>query len=194
MTKQLLTTDWDLVSQYHQGNDYAIATLFQTHFKSLYLYAYKFLSHEQDAEDCIQEVLLQLLKVDVAQRNYKLRSNPENVLASIRMRIRNKAIDIWRKNKRKATNAIDASNDGSDYLISLENKDHDVLSMIFKRELEVMCFDALQRADEIEYLDLFLEGYDRSSISNVMGFDTIQIKVLRQRVMRKIKRNLLQHL
>lgn len=196
MTKQLKTTDWTLVVQYHQGNNDALAILFQKYFKYLYLSAFKILANRQDAEDCIQDVLLQLLNINVTDRVKKLKPNPINILPSLIMRVKNKSIDIWRKNKKKATSTVFIIEAENDFLQSeIETtKDKNILSVIFKRELEKICFNSLQKQEEKKYFDLFLTGHDRNSIIDIMQSDTIKIKVLRQRVMRKIKRRIIPYL
>lgn len=196
MTKQLKTADWTLVVQYHNGNNDALAILFQRHFKYLYLNAFKILANHQDAEDCIQDVLLYLLSIDIRDRVKKLKPNPINILPALIMRIKNKSIDIWRKNKKKATSTLSTIKEDNIFFQSeIEiDKEKDVLSIIFKKELEKICFNSLKQQEEITYFDLFLKGHDRNSIVNIMESDSIQIKVLRQRVMRKIKRRIIPYL
>lgn len=196
MTRQLKKGDWALVAQYHQGDNHALAILFEKHFKYLYLKAFKILANRQDAEDCIQDVLLQLLNINVVDRVNKLKPNPNNVLPSLIMRVKNKAIDIWRKNKRKATSSISVQIGENNFwtLESEKGKDKEILSLIFKKELEKICYDTLQNEDEKEYFDLFLVGYDKSSIVQIMQSNPTEIKVLRQRVMRKVKRKVITYL
>ncbi len=196
MTKQLLTADWVLVTQYHQGSDDAIAALFQKYSTKLYRKALSILSNHHDAEDCVQEVLIQLLSFSPKERASRFKSNPSGVLPSLYMRVRNKAIDIWRKNQRKSlkTPLISEKTDMLTMIESRADTDKDTLELIFQKELLEICKDCLKQEEEQIYLQLFLRGYDRNSIAQEMKKDCNGIKVLRQRVMRRIQRNIIPYL
>ena len=171
----------ELISGYYEGDDAIINAFFLTYGESLVHFATAILNDTSKAKDAVQDVLMKLLETPVELRSEKFRPNPSNVLGALKMRVRNRAIDLIRQQSRHREVNIQT-------LFSLEGKDNLNNHFLINDELKM----AVRVLEPLEHnvLRSHLEGYSNQEIAEMYPIET-SVRVIKQRIKRKLKREIL---
>ncbi|MEN9412419.1 MAG: hypothetical protein RIQ92_856 [Actinomycetota bacterium] len=91
-----------LLEGYYEGNDASIEKFFTLFGDRLVHFATVILNDANKAKDAVQDVMIKLLETPVELRREKFRPNTTNVLGALKMRVRNRSIDLVRQQFRIA--------------------------------------------------------------------------------------------
>jgi len=127
MTGYSVYTDQELATLLKEGDRYAYTEIYNRYHSLLYIYGHKKLHHKQEAQDVVQEVLINLWNkrdqlFDISLKSYLFTA------------VRNKALDVFSHKKVEGKylaslqSFIDDSKIGADYLI----REKDLSAMIEK--------------------------------------------------------------
>jgi RNA polymerase sigma factor (sigma-70 family) len=171
----------ELIAGYYDGDDAIIDAFFVVYGDNLVRFAAAILNDVSKAKDAVQDVLIKLLETPVELRREKFRPNPGNVLGALKMRVRNRAIDLIRQQSRHREVNIET-------LFSLEGKDNLNNDFIINDELKmaVRVLEPLER----NILKSHLEGYSNQEVAEMYPIET-SVRVIKQRIKRKLKREIL---
>ena len=171
----------ELIAGYYDGDNAIIDAFFVVYGDNLVRFAAAILNDVSKAKDAVQDVLIKLLETPVELRREKFRPNPGNVLGALKMRVRNRAIDLIRQQSRHREVNIET-------LFSLEGKDNLNNDFIINDELKmaVRVLEPLER----NILKSHLEGYSNQEVAEMYPIET-SVRVIKQRIKRKLKREIL---
>ena len=171
----------ELIAEYYEGDDAVVDTFFVIYGENLVHFATAILNDASKAKDAVQDVLIKLLETPVELRREKFRPNSNNVLGALKMRVRNRAIDLIRQQSRQREVNIQT-------LFSLEGKDNLNNVFIINDELKM----AVRVLEPLEHnvLRSHIEGYSNQEIAEMYPIET-SVRVIKQRIKRKLKREIL---
>ncbi len=160
----------DAIIEVSQGNTKALTVIYRTYGKMIYSVGYQIVNNISDADDVLQEVMLNIAKY---AHTYRQGTNPKAWIMSI---TRNCAMAVIKKR----INATPI--DDIDYSIAASYNDID--EMLSVRE-------AMKRLDEQErtILDLKLHiGLSHKEIASVLGINVFAVQKRYQRALAKFKK------
>lgn len=139
--------------------------IFDKYHKLIYELAYRILNKHQDAEDTLNEVMINIIK-NIERFNHSSRNDIE---AQIVIYTRNAAINLYKKNKRR--NKVEGHytyiNDEDEFdEIKYENVSHSVEELIITQEtVEIIC----------RYLkQLPVEQQDTIKLVHALGYSNVE--------------------
>jgi RNA polymerase sigma factor (sigma-70 family) len=170
-----------LLEGYYEGNDASIEKFFTLFGDRLVHFATVILNDANKAKDAVQDVMIKLLETPVELRREKFRPNTTNVLGALKMRVRNRSIDLVRQQTRHKE--IDVQS-----LFDLESGDTATTDFVLSDELKmaVKVLEPLEQA----ILKNHLEGYSSQEIEEMYPME-LSARVMKQRIKRKLKREIL---
>ena len=170
-----------LLEGYYAGDDVTVERFFVLFGDKLTHFANAILNDVSKAKDAVQDVMIKLLETPVELRREKFRPNTTNVLGALKMRVRNRAIDIIRQQTRHRE--VDVQT-----LFSLESDDNSTMDFVINDELKmaIRVLEPLEKA----ILKSHLEGYNNQELEEMYPSDQSP-RVLKQRIKRKLKREIL---
>lgn len=170
-----------LLEGYYIGDDISIERFFLLFGDNLIHFASAILNDRNKAKDAVQDVMIKLLETPVELRREKFRPNVTNVLGALKMRVRNRSIDLIRQQNRHQEVGIQN-------LFSLEGGDNMNENFIVNDELKM----ALKVLEPLEYnvLKSYLEGYSNQELAEMYPIEK-SVRVIKQRIKRKLKREIL---
>lgn len=170
-----------LIDSYYEGDDLSIQNFFVLFGDNLVHFATAILNDVSKAKDAVQDVMIKLLETPVELRREKFRPNPNNILGALKMRVRNRSIDLIRQQTRHREVNIQT-------LFSLEGKDSLNEDFIINDELKmaIRVLEPLER----NVLKSHLEGYSNQELVEMYPIET-SARVIKQRIKRKLKREIL---
>jgi RNA polymerase sigma factor (sigma-70 family) len=171
----------ELLEGYYAGDDVAVERFFLLFGNKLIHFANAILNDVSRAKDAVQDVMIKLLETPVELRREKFRPNTTNVLGALKMRVRNRSIDLIRQQTRHREVDIQT-------LFTLEGGDNSNTDFIVNDELKM----ALRVLEPLEkaILKSHLEGYNNQELEEMYPSDQSP-RVLKQRIKRKLKREIL---
>ena len=171
----------ELLDAYYQGNNSTIEQFFLWFGDNLVDFAHALLKDLSKAKDAVQDVMIKLLEIPTEHRREKFRPNPTNILGALKMRVRNRSIDLIRQRTRQREVDIKT-------LFTLQSDTRDTAQFVLNDELRI----ALKKLNDIEkrVLKKHLEGYSNQEIQETMNLDNTP-RVIKQRIKRKLKREIL---
>jgi RNA polymerase sigma factor (sigma-70 family) len=170
-----------LLEAYYTGDDVTVEQLFIAFGEHLTFFANAILNDFNKAKDAVQDVMIKLLETPVELRREKFRPNTNNILGALKMRVRNRSIDIIRQQKRYKEVTVETVFDlGTESAESQEFIIGDELKMALK------VLEPLEKS----VLKSHLEGYNNSEIESMYPLEC-SVRVIKQRVKRKLKREIL---
>jgi RNA polymerase sigma factor (sigma-70 family) len=171
----------ELLEGYYAGDDVTVERFFLLFGDKLTHFANAILNDLSKAKDAVQDVMIKLLETPVELRREKFRPNTTNVLGALKMRVRNRSIDLIRQQTRHREVDIQT-------LFSLEGGDNTSTDFIINDELKmaVRVLEPLEKA----ILKSHLEGYNNQELEEMYPSDQSP-RVLKQRIKRKLKREIL---
>lgn len=171
----------ELLEGYYTGDNVSIERFFILFGDNLTQFATNILKDVSKAKDAVQDVMIKLLETPVELRREKFRPNTTNVLGALKMRVRNRSIDLIRQQTRHQEVNIQT-------LFSLEGKDTMNNDFIINDELKM----ALQVLEPLErnILKSYLEGYSNQELEEMYPINK-SVRVAKQRIKRKLKREIL---
>lgn len=131
-------SDEQLIDAYRKGDEAALITLIERHFKSIYSYAYRFVHNAIEAEDIVQETFIKVwrqlprFKDGIGIRPWLYRI------------ARNTAIDYLRKKKHIPFSQF--GEEGEE--VAFEDTDTNILEAAIAREESSILNDAIMRLPE----------------------------------------------
>lgn len=170
-----------LLDGYYEGDDLSIENFFMLFGDNLIRFASAILNDVSKAKDAVQDVMIKLLETPVELRREKFRPNPNNVLGALKMRVRNRSIDLIRQQTRQREVNIQT-------LFSLEGNDTLNDDFIINDELK-MAIRVLTPLEQ-NVLKSHLEGYSNQELLEMYPIET-SARVIKQRIKRKLKREIL---
>lgn len=170
-----------LLVGYYEGDNRSIENFFVLYGKNLLHFATAILNDVSKAKDAVQDVMMKLLETPVELRREKFRPNPNNILGALKMRVRNRSIDLIRQQTRQREVNIQT-------LFSLEGHDSLNDEFIINDELKmaIRVLEPLER----NVLKSYLEGYSNQELTEMYPIET-SARVIKQRIKRKLKREIL---
>ncbi len=153
-----------------QGNTEALSVIYREYGKMIYSVGYQIVNNVSDADDVMQEVMLNIVKY---AHTYRSGTNPKAWIMSI---VRSTALAIVKKR----INAVPI--DDVDYTITSDSEAID--EMLAAR-------DAMNKLDEEERTILNLKlhvGLSHREISSVMGINLFAVQKKYQRALAKFKK------
>ena len=183
-----------LLGYYHKGENKVVPFwLSVRYFDYLILIAWKHLRRDDKAQDALSEVSLKLIEVKPKQRKGVLKIISGKVEASLVRKVKSKAIDLYRKDKPLLSGKSDEDivllieqHSYEEFLPGLEARDQfERLKEIFRRKYEAV---------DVIMIDLLL-AYGSGKLKPIaqeMELEVEEARKIRQRVMRRAKRILLQ--
>ncbi len=170
-----------LLEGYYEGEDVSIERFFLLFGDNLVRFANAILNDTSKAKDAVQDVMIKLLETPVDLRREKFRPNTTNVLGALKMRVRNRSIDLIRQQTRHREVDIQT-------LFSLEGNDEATENFIVNDELKM----AIKVLEPLEFsiLASHLEGFSNQELEEMYPIDT-SARVFKQRIKRKLKREIL---
>jgi RNA polymerase sigma factor (sigma-70 family) len=171
----------ELLEGYYAGDDVTVERFFLLFGDKLVHFANAILNDVSRAKDAVQDVMIKLLETPVELRREKFRPNTTNVLGALKMRVRNRSIDLIRQQTRHREVDIQT-------LFTLEGGDNSNTDFVVNDELRmaVRVLEPLER----EILKSHLEGYNNQELEDMYPSDQSP-RVLKQRIKRKLKREIL---
>lgn len=171
----------ELLEGYYAGDDVTVERFFLLFGDKLTHFANAILNDLSKAKDAVQDVMIKLLETPVELRREKFRPNTTNVLGALKMRVRNRSIDLIRQQTRHREVDIQT-------LFSLEGGDNASTEFVVNDELKmaVRVLEPLEKA----ILKSHLEGYNNQELEEMYPSDQSP-RVLKQRIKRKLKREIL---
>jgi RNA polymerase sigma factor (sigma-70 family) len=171
----------ELLEGYYAGDDVTVERFFLLFGDKLVHFANAILNDVSRAKDAVQDVMIKLLETPVELRREKFRPNTTNVLGALKMRVRNRSIDLIRQQTRHQEVDIQT-------LFTLEGGDNSNTDFVVNDELRmaVRVLEPLER----EILKSHLEGYNNQELEDMYPSDQSP-RVLKQRIKRKLKREIL---
>jgi RNA polymerase sigma factor (sigma-70 family) len=171
----------ELLEGYYTGDNVTVERFFLLFGDKLIHFANAILNDVSKAKDAVQDVMIKLLETPVELRREKFRPNVTNVLGALKMRVRNRSIDLIRQQNRHREVDIQT-------LFTLEGGDNSNTDFIVNDELKmaIRILEPLER----EVLRSHLEGYNSQELEEMYPSDQSP-RVLKQRIKRKLKREIL---
>lgn len=171
----------ELLESYYRGNNATIEQFFLWFGDILVDFAHALLKDISKAKDAVQDVMIKLLEIPTEYRREKFRPSPNNILGALKMRVRNRSIDLIRQRTRQREVDIKT-------LFSLQSDTKTTAQFILNDELNI----ALKKlnATEKDVLQKHLEGYSNQEIREMMDLKNTP-RVIKQRIKRKLKREIL---
>jgi RNA polymerase sigma factor (sigma-70 family) len=171
----------ELLEGYYTGDNVTVERFFLLYGNKLTHFANAILNDVSKAKDAVQDVMIKLLETPVELRREKFRPNTANVLGALKMRVRNRSIDLIRQQTRHREIDIQT-------LFTLESGDNSNTDFIVNDELKM----ALRVLEPLEkaVLKSHLEGYNNQELEEMYPSDQSP-RVLKQRIKRKLKREIL---
>jgi RNA polymerase sigma factor (sigma-70 family) len=171
----------ELLEGYYTGDNVTVERFFLLFGDKLIHFANAILNDVSKAKDAVQDVMIKLLETPVELRREKFRPNVTNVLGALKMRVRNRSIDLIRQQNRHREVDIQT-------LFTLEGGDNSNTDFIVNDELKmaIRILEPLER----EVLRSHLEGYNNQELEEMYPSDQSP-RVLKQRIKRKLKREIL---
>lgn len=171
----------ELLEAYYQGNNSTVEQFFLWFGDSLVDFAHILLKDISKAKDAVQDVMIKLLEIPTEHRREKFRPSPNNILGALKMRVRNRSIDLIRQRTRQREVDIKT-------LFTLQGDSAATTQFILNDELLV----ALKKLNNIEkqVLQKHLEGYSNKEIEETMDLNNTP-RVIKQRIKRKLKKEIL---
>ena len=91
---------WTLIQAYQDGDNQALGEVMQLYKGKLQTEALKYVKNPRDAEDALQDVTLNLLKIPPEDRASKFQVTAKNILPFLKRQVKHKSIDLYRRAKR----------------------------------------------------------------------------------------------
>lgn len=170
-----------LLEAYYTGDDVTVEQLFVAFGEHLTFFANAILNDFSKAKDAVQDVMIKLLETPVELRREKFRPNTNNILGALKMRVRNRSIDIIRQQKRYKEVTVDTV-----FELSAENTTTNDFIINDELKMALKVLEPLEKA----VLKSHLEGYDNSELETMFPLDC-SVRVIKQRIKRKLKREIL---
>lgn len=171
----------DLLEDYYMGSNDTIDKFFLWFGDTLVDFANSLLHDVSRAKDAVQDVMIKLLETPTDLRREKFRPSPTNVLGALKMRVRNRSIDLIRQRVRQREVNIKT-------LFTVHSDDQAAHEFILNDELHIAL--AVLSSIEKQVLVCHLEGYSNPEIEERLTLDK-SVRVIKQRVKRKLKREIL---
>lgn len=171
----------DLLEEYYNGSNTTIDKFFLWFGDTLVDFANNLLHDISKAKDAVQDVMMKLLETPTDLRREKFRPNPSNVLGALKMRVRNRSIDLIRQRVRQREVNIKT-------LFSVQSGEQAASDFLLNDELQI-ALKVLSKMEK-QLLVYHLQGYSNPEIEEKMALDN-SVRVVKQRIKRKLKRQIL---
>jgi RNA polymerase sigma-70 factor (ECF subfamily) len=164
----------ELLNKFNQRNDEILHYIYTNHYKHMYNYALRFLSNEMEAEDCVQDVIINIWFSSVIIKSKK------SLIDYFFTSIRNKSYNINRgiKVKNEYTEMIKYIND--DYQNSVEEN-------LIDREQKEIIESALIRITKKNRIVIEENMYENKSLVELSTELNVPYETLKSRKRQGIK-------
>lgn len=180
-------SDGELLPEYYFGKNEPVGIWIDRNFKALLFTGFKITREKSMIQDGIQDVAVILCEYKKEERPERFDVNQGNVQGALRRRLRFRLIDIVRSNVRRRE-LIDV-NKVMFHPPEVENDTEDFFEMN-REKLEE--YKKTLPPEEQQFLDSMQKhGFGKlAPIAKELGIDKNKARTIRQRIRRKIKRNL----
>ena len=193
LNKYDILKDIVLLKYYRRGDDKVVHFwMAYRYFNNLLFHALAYLKEREAARDALGDVRLKLIEVKYPSREGMLKLIDGTVKVSLRKKVRSRAIDIYRKEKPYYTGKTD-----EEIILLIEEKSYESFlpGLIAKNQINLLKKNFEERYDEtdIKMVDLLL-AYGSGKLKPIaksLGVNVKEARVIRQRVIRRAKRILL---
>ncbi len=158
-----------------------VALLYEENKEKLFYIANKILNHQQDAEDCVHDVIESL--IDYLQ--VYMESEEEHQKNILGRMCRNIAIDKYRKNKRR--NQFEYYPD-DDSMFEFVDEESDVSKIVIREENRNRLIELIDSLDSIHSDILFWRYFMNMSISHIAKMLALTETAVRMRLSRARKK------
>jgi RNA polymerase sigma-70 factor, ECF subfamily len=173
--------EWDLVKRAQEYEEEAIESLFQTYYPKIYNYAFLQMGDVQAAEDLASDVMLKMIE---SINKYHFRGLPFG--AWVFRIARNRLIDLHRRRRRRGE--VDLSETLSSALANPQALAERALE---RGQIQVALKHLTDEQRQVITLK-FIQGFDNSSVGQIMQRSEGAIKSLQHRALGSLRRLLYQ--
>ena len=169
-------SEFELVTRARTGDADAQAELAERHRQALFFLALQLMGNRDDAMDVAQEALLRFFKT---LHRFDCRRPVRPWLFQI---VRNRVVDLYRRQKVRRHDSIDATDhDGNPYLVLVDSS-VDPERDVARSELRVRILEALGKLSHIQREILVLRDYQDLSYSEIAETLSIPIGTVMSRL------------
>jgi len=173
--------EWDLVKRAQEYEEEAIESLYQTYYPKIYNYAFLQMGDVQAAEDLASDVMLKMIE---SINKYHFRGLPFG--AWVFRIARNRLIDLHRRRRRRGE--VDLSETLSSALANPQALAERALE---RGQLQIALKHLTDEQRQVITLK-FIQGFDNSSVGQIMQRSEGAIKSLQHRALGSLRRLLYQ--
>jgi len=183
-----------LLGYYRNGEDEVVPFWMSIrYFNQLIIIAWRYVKRNDKAHDVLSEVALKLIEATPDQREDILKLFEEKVKVSLSVKVRHKAIDLYRKDKHYL-----AGQSEEDIITQIEQQYYEEFlpALEAKDQIELVRQAFIEKkytTTDLKMIDLLLiHGSGKlKHIAKELEVNVQEARVIRQRVMRRAKRILL---
>ena len=169
--------EWDLVKRAQEYEEEAIESLYQTYYPKIYNYAFLQMGDVQAAEDLASDVMLKMIE---SINKYHFRGLPFG--AWVFRSARNRLIDLHRRRRRRGE--VDLSETLSSALANPQALAERALE---RGQIQIALKHLTDEQRQVITLK-FIQGFDNSSIGEIMQRSEGAIKSLQHRALGSLRR------
>lgn len=181
-----LKSDWELLPIYYDGENEPVGIWIERNFNSLLLYGYHVTKEKETIKDAIQDVADKLCSLKKIIRPVKFKPINKNIQGALWIRLKNRLIDIIRANQRRKEVLQEVRK--TNLVSEPEDKDQEIFEM---RINQIKKYQAQLPLKEQQFLELVMKFKKLKPIMKELGIDEKEARTIKQRIVRKIKRELL---